>query len=124
MWHREVGMQDSGYQIATAMNRVHKAGFRVLQLFSHAAPPVQLLRPFSSGGQDSFDGPGDAEFSGRSDDDSVSQLRAQLLDTALDGGPVKAHGWSTAALTAAAAELKLSPAVTGILKRWVQGSGP
>ena len=40
-----------------------------------------------------------------------------MLDTALDGGHVRVHGWSTAALTAAAAELKLSPAVTGILKR-------
>lgn len=96
-------------------------GFRVLQLFSNSArqaPPVQLLRPLTSGAQGSFDGPGDAGFSGKSEeDDSASQLRALLLDTALDGGHVKAHGWSAAALTAAATEMKLSPAVTGILKR-------
>jgi len=55
-----------------------------------------------------------AEFSGRTDD-ATDLLRTQLLDSAL--GHVKVHGWSHAALVAAAADLKLSPAVTGLLKR-------
>lgn len=56
-----------------------------------------------------------ADFSGRADDAS-DKLRTQLLDAAL--GHVKVHGWSHAALVAAAMDLKLSPAVTGLLKRY------
>lgn len=55
-----------------------------------------------------------AEFSGRSGEAS-DMLRTQLLDTAL--GHVRVHGWSHAALLAAASDLKLSPAVTGLLQR-------
>jgi hypothetical protein len=63
----------------------------------------------------------DAGFSGRpgSEDGASEQLRGRLLDAAL--GFVKLHGWSHAALVAAAGELQLSPAVTGLLKRWERG---
>ena len=60
------------------------------------------------------DDPQDADFSGRSEEGS-DVLRTQLLDAALQH--VKAHGWSHAALVAAAEDLKLSPAVTGMLQR-------
>jgi hypothetical protein len=78
------------------------------QLLRH----LSYLDPAVSG--PSSESQDNAEFSGRTDD-ATDLLRTQLLDSAL--GHVKVHGWSHAALVAAAADLKLSPAVTGLLKR-------
>lgn len=58
----------------------------------------------------------DKPSTGHPQDSSVDLVRRQLLRHALV--EVKEHGWSSAALEAAARKMSLSPSITGILTRW------
>jgi hypothetical protein len=50
-----------------------------------------------------------------SNSEDTAKLRLALLNSAF--GHVKKYGWTQAALEAAAAELSMSPASTGLIKR-------
>ena len=107
-----------------ALRSVHGSILHICYLASSGLSRFQLLRHLSSQPLPPRDeahiydeAPG---FSGRSEGEDFADaqseaVRMRLLDAAMPH--VKAHGWTHSALVAAAMDLKLSPAVTGILRR-------